>query len=90
MKFISGVIGLILTPLAAALDLAGVDLTAAVSAATSIVPYLATGYSVLRIFIPTIDACVSLALLCVSVYGIYRAYLVVLWVIRKIPMLGIS
>lgn len=89
-KLISSLVGIILTPLAAVLDFAGIDLTAAVSAASSIVPYLATGYSFMKIFIPTLDACLSLALLCVAANGIYHGYLVVMWILKKLPMVGIS
>lgn len=89
-KLISKLVGVILTPVAAVLDFAGIDLTAAVSAASSIVPYISMGYSFLRIFIPTLDACLSLALLCVAANGIYHGYLVVMWILRKLPMVGIS
>lgn len=89
VKLISSLVGLLLTPIAAALNFAGIDLTAAISAASSVVPYIATGYSFLRIFVPTIDACLSLALLCVAIDGVYRGYLVVMWIIRKLPMVGI-
>lgn len=90
VKLISSLVGIILTPIAAVLNFAGIDLTAAVSAASSIIPYIASGYSVLRIFIPTIDACLSLALVCVAANGIYHGYLVVMWILRKLPMVGIQ
>lgn len=90
MNFIMEMIGFILTPVLAVLDFAGIDITAATEAATSILQYITAGWQMLNIFCPTLDACLGMALTCVAVEGIYKAYLFIMWVLRKIPMLGIS
>ena len=90
MEFIMKMIGFILTPVLQILDFAGLDITAATNAATSILSYLESGWQMLNIFCPTLDACLGLALVCISVEGIYKLYLFIMWVLKKIPMLGVS
>lgn len=89
-KFFLKVISVVLSPLLAVLDFAGVDITAVTQAATAIIPYLADGWAFLKKFCPTLDACLAMAGVCVVAEAAYRVYLFVLWVLRKIPMLGIT
>lgn len=90
MKFFLKIINVALTPLFAILDLAGVDITAVTNAAASIIPYVASGWAMLKKFCPTLDACLALAGVCVAFETIYKLYLFVLWVLKKIPVISVS
>lgn len=51
--------------------------------------YIIQGLDILNVFLPisTVEVCVNVFL---AVYIVHHAYTLVLWIIRKIPMLGIS
>jgi hypothetical protein len=68
----------------------GVDVEPAIEAAESILTYIITGWQMLNIFCPTLDACLGLAMICVSIEVLYVAYLGIMWILKKIPMLGVS
>lgn len=90
MQFITEVISLILDPILSVLDFAGVDVDVLVDAATSILEYLSMGWQVLNIFVPTLDLCLGMAVFCVVVEGVYKLYLLVMWVLRKIPVISVQ
>ena len=90
MNFILEVIQYVFDPILDVLSNVGVDVEPAVEAAESILMYVVTGWQMLNIFCPTLDACLGLAMICVSIEVLYVLYLGIMWVLKKIPMLGIS
>lgn len=52
-------------------------------------PYLSSGAKFLMSFVYP-DVVVPLVSLLVAFYGVYEAYKFVMWVVKKIPMFGVS
>lgn len=90
MNFILEVVSFIFEPIFEVLNTLGVDVEPAIEAAETVLTYVVSGWQMLNIFCPTLDACLGLALICVSIELIYNLYLLVMWVLRKIPVLGVS
>lgn len=68
----------------------GEQLNSFIELAYTIIDYILIGWQFLNIFIPTLDVCLGMALFCLSFEFIYQVYLLIMWILKKIPVLGVS
>lgn len=87
MSAVSFVLDRLIEPL---VGLMGLDTTNIVYWAEYTLGLVEDGWKFLNIFVPGLDICLGMAVFCVSVEMIYKGYLLVMWIIKKIPVLGVS
>lgn len=72
------------------LQFAGLDVSEITYWVEMSLEFIVSGWKFLNIFVPGLDVCLGMAVFCITVELIYKAYLVVMWILKKIPVLGVS
>lgn len=87
MESVQAVLDFVVFPI---LELFNLDLTMVEEYAVIGFDLIVDGWKFINIFIPYMDICLGMALLCISIEAVYKLYLLVMWIIKKIPVLGVS
>lgn len=60
-----------------------------VAVISAYMPYVVRGVKFINAFV-NVSIVMPLALVCLALHGVWTYYRIVLWIVKKIPMLGVS
>lgn len=89
IKLLLSLVSIILTPIIALLDFAGLDFSAVLEGVNALIHYIISGFDIVFFFVPK-GVALACANVCILLEGIYLTYCICMWVFRKIPFLGVE
>lgn len=87
LKLMLNLASLLLTPIIALLNFAGIDFADILAGVNALLQYIVSGFDIVFFFVPK-TVCMIAVNICLLLEEVYLAYCIMMWIYRKIPFLG--